>query len=83
MMKITRNIYSTQKLGQITVKDLIEILERDFDGNEPVWYRTNDDPSRCYEELWERDVRCGGVSVPDGDDEVERLCQCIIGELPV
>ncbi len=71
------------KKGQLTVTELTEILLRDFDGDEPVWYRIGDDPTRCYEELWEEDVRSGGVCIPDEDEDIERLGQCILGSLPV
>jgi len=65
--------------GQLTVDKLIEILKRDFDGDEMVWYRTSDDPDACYHELWERDVRRGGVCI----DEDERGGQCILGDFSV
>jgi hypothetical protein len=70
------------KKGQLNVNELIEILKRDFDGDEPVWYRVIDDPSRCYSELWEKDVRRGGVCVSCEDDD-EKTGQCILGDLPV
>lgn len=66
------------KKGQLNVNELIEILKRDFDGDEPVWYRTSDDPDTCYHELWERDVHRGGVCI---DEDDEQGGQCILGEV--
>lgn len=66
--------------GQITVDKLIQILIKNFDGDEPVWYRVCDDPTQCYQELWEKDVRRGGVCV---DEDDEKGSQCILGDLPV
>ncbi len=67
--------------GQLTVNELIEILKKNFDGDEPVWYCVGDEPECCYIELWEKDVRNG--SVWNSDDDIELACQCIIGDLPV
>lgn len=66
------------KIGQLNVNDLIEILKRDFDGDEPVWCRVNDDPDTCYQELWEKEVQRGGVCITDESD-IETVGQCIIG----
>jgi len=67
--------------GQLTVSELIKILNENFDGDEPVWYRVSDDPTSCYAEVWEKDVRRDTVCL---DEEVdERGGQCIIGDLPV
>ena len=60
---------------QMTVKDLIKHLQKEFDGDEPVWFRCSYDPDCCYLEMDESAVQRGGVEI----DEVDVYGQCIIG----
>lgn len=61
----------------MTVNELIQHLQENFDGDEKVWYRISDDIDECYEELGSDDVTMGSVVV---DDEDTGPC-CIIGDI--
>ena len=69
------------KEKQLTVSELIVYLQSHFKGDEPVWIRTGDDPSSCYDRLTMSDIRNEIVSIEEEtqDNEVELDNQCVLG----